>query len=84
VAKALIGDDIRIKVLKNNDSFGKRIREAKVQKTPYILVIGDEEMSTSTVTVESRDIGKVGAVKIDELQKCIKTEISNRKLKSEM
>lgn len=82
VAKALKTSGIRVKILNSNDSLGKRIRESKIKKTPYILVIGDEELNAGTVTVESRDIGKVGVMKVDEFIQQIKLEISTRTLGS--
>ena len=62
----LLNSDIRAEIDLSNETFGKKIREAKIQKTPYFLVIGDEEVSSKTVTVESRDDGKVGAMTVDE------------------
>ena len=45
---------IRVELDDTNDSLGKRIREAKTQKTPYILVLGDKEKGACTVTAERR------------------------------
>ena len=50
---------IRAKSDASSDSLGKRIRDAKLQKAPYIVVIGDEEIKANTLAVESRD-GKWG------------------------
>ena len=80
VALALKEASIRIQVSKSNDSFGKRVREAKVQKVPYILVLGEEEVNSLTVTVESRDIGKVGTLSIEEVTDRLSSEVSSRKL----
>jgi threonyl-tRNA synthetase len=43
IVKTLKEKDIRVELLSGNDSLGKRIREAKVKKTPYFIVIGDKE-----------------------------------------
>ena len=55
---------IRVELDDTNDSLGKRIREAKTQKTPYILVLGDKEKGAGTVTAERRggDTGETHAL----------------------
>ncbi len=45
----------RASVDASNDSMGKKIRQAKNEKLPYFIVIGDQEVSTNTVTLEKRD-----------------------------
>lgn len=49
---------VRASVNDANDSLGKRIRATKMEKVPYMLVVGDAEVSARTVSVESRDNGK--------------------------
>jgi len=49
---------LRASVNDANDSLGKRIRATKMEKVPYMLVVGDAEVSARTVSVESRDNGK--------------------------
>jgi len=68
---------IRAELDLSNETLGKKIREAKTQKIPYLLVIGDKEVESKTVTVESR-AGNQGAVKLDELLKKLKDEISQK------
>ena len=58
--------DVRAELHDEDESLGKKIREAKMQKIPYFLVIGDEEVSSKTVMVESRDDGKIGSNTVDE------------------
>jgi threonyl-tRNA synthetase len=48
-------------------TLNKRIREAEMEKTPFILVLGDKEIQEGTVSVRRRLVGDQGAVKIDEL-----------------
>jgi threonyl-tRNA synthetase len=47
--------DIRVEIDRSNDSLGKRIRTAKLEKLPCFAVIGDKEMTAQTITVEHRD-----------------------------
>ena len=48
----------RVEIDTNNESMGKKIRAAKKDKLPYFLVIGDKDIESNTVTVESRDTGE--------------------------
>lgn len=50
-----------------NEGLGKKIRKCKTEKIPYFLVIGDKEIETKNITVESRDAGNLGEMKIDDL-----------------
>ena len=61
-----------------SDSLGKRIRNAKIEKVPYFLVIGDAEVEAKTATLESRDKGKVGAFSIEEILQKLQEEIRTR------
>ncbi len=63
--------------LDEGDALGKRIRNAKLQKVPYFLVVGDDEVAAQTATLESRS-GKVGALSIEEIISRLKGEISAR------
>ncbi len=53
VSKELIDNDIRAE-MDDSDSLGKRIRNMKIAKVPYFIVIGDQEVEARTVTIESR------------------------------
>lgn len=65
-------------VLDTGDSLGKRIRNAKQQKVPYVLVVGDKETEAGSVSVESRDRGQEGSLTLDEFVSRIGTEIGER------
>ena len=54
VFKTLKDSDIRVELDDSNESLGKRIRNAKMQKVPYIIVIGDKERDAKIITVEGR------------------------------
>ena len=77
VAEVLRAEGVRVEI-SADESLGKRIRNNIKEKTPYALVVGDEEVKEGTVTVESRDNGKVGSVKLEKFVKDISTEIKNR------
>jgi threonyl-tRNA synthetase len=51
VAKELKDAEIRVELYNSNDTLGKKIRTAEMQKTPYMIVVGEKEMNEGTVTV---------------------------------
>ena len=69
---------IRVELDSSNESLGKRIRNAKIQKTPYVIVIGDKEKDSETLTVEGRTEKLENISTTDFLNK-IKKEIEDKK-----
>ncbi|MBP9757299.1 MAG: threonine--tRNA ligase [Candidatus Pacebacteria bacterium] len=65
--------------LDHSDSLGKRIRNVKVQKIPYYIVVGDEEVNATTVTVENR-AGAKNTESIESFIERLKRDISSRSL----
>jgi threonyl-tRNA synthetase len=78
VVTALKSSDIRTKLYGESDSLGKKIRDAKVAKIPYTLVIGDAEVAAKEVTLESRDHGKIGSIAVSALLEKFEKEIKER------
>jgi threonyl-tRNA synthetase len=74
VFEKLKDSNVRAELHDEDESLGKKIREAKMQKIPYFLVIGDEEVSSKTIMVESRDSGKIGTKTVDEFTEIIRNE----------
>jgi len=72
----LVAAGFRSKIDTDNESMGKKVRNAKKDKLPYFLIIGDKDIADSTVTVESRDTGESTAMSIDELLVKLATEAS--------
>jgi threonyl-tRNA synthetase len=62
VCDTLLSKGIRVTVSHPDDTLGKRIRNAKSMKVPYVLVVGDKERESQSVSVESRDTGTKGVV----------------------
>ncbi len=78
VSKELIHAGIRVDIDDANESLGKKIRTAKTEKIPYILVVGEKEVSDETVSVESRDHGKLNAMNINAFTERVTKEIQER------
>ncbi len=68
--------DIRVE-LSADDSLGKRIRSAKIEKVPYVLVVGDAEVEAQTAMLEGR-AGKIGALSVADIIAKLKEEIRTR------
>ena len=60
-----------------NEKIGYKIREAQLQKVPYMLVVGEKEVNAGTVGVRSRKDGDIGAQKLEDFISKIKEEIEN-------
>lgn len=69
VFELLKSANIRAELHDESETLGKKIRNGKMQKIPYLLVIGDKEVEEKSVTIESRGEGNKGAVKLEELIK---------------
>ena len=71
---------IRIEVDDRSEKIGYKIREAQLEKVPYMLVIGDKDIENNTVSVRSRKDGDIGAMSIDEFIAKICEEVETKKL----
>lgn len=77
VFEALKKEGIRVEMKSEDDSLGKRINSAKAQKVPYVIVLGDKEVESGNLTVESRT-EKTETTLADFIAK-LKEEIKNKK-----
>lgn len=78
VHQALKDAGIRAEIDASNESFGKKVRNAKVDKLPYFCVVGDEETKAKQVTLESHDKEDKQVLSIEDLVSKLKSEIENR------
>jgi len=79
VAQKLKAENIRIEVKDTNETLGKKIREAEMQKIPYLLIVGDKEIEAKAVAVRERGKGDLGQMPLDNFITKIKDEIKNKK-----
>ena len=75
----LVEKGIRVEVDDRNEKTGYKIREAQLQKIPYMLVVGEKEASSNTVAVRSRENGDIGTESIDEFIAKLEKEIKEKK-----
>ena len=77
VADSLLAAGIRVEFVEANDQLGKRIRTAKMEKTPYVLVVGDDDVAANTVGVNARGLDVERGVAVSEFTRRITEEISH-------
>jgi threonyl-tRNA synthetase len=70
---------VRVEMDDRNEKVGYKIREAQVQKIPYMLVIGDKEVAARSVAVRHREHGDLGTIPLDSFVAKIKEEINEKK-----
>jgi len=75
--EALKAAGVRAEIDESNETLGKKIRNAKGQKIPYLLVIGDQEVAGKTATLEGR-AGKLGVFSLADIAARLQKEIAER------
>jgi len=78
VAAKLNALGIRVETDLRNEKIGYKIREAQMQKLPYMLVVGDKEKEAGTVAVRTRGGVDLGAMSFDDFVARISDEIKNK------
>jgi threonyl-tRNA synthetase len=72
IAEALKEKEVRTELDARNEKIGFKIREARLQKVPYMIIVGDREKDEGTITVRSRD-GEQQAMRLDEFIALVKS-----------
>ncbi len=80
VNDALSDMGIRVNTDFRNEKLGYKIREAQLEKVPYMLILGDKEIEENSVSIRSRKDGDLGSKSMDDFAKDILFEIANRTL----
>ena len=79
VTKQLQEGGLRVELDGRNEKIGYKIREAQLQKIPYMLVVGEKEQQNSCVSVRGRKAGDLGSMKPEEFLAKAKEEVSSKK-----
>ena len=69
---------VRVSVDDRNEKIGYKIREAQMEKVPYMLVIGEKEAEAGQVAVRRRDKGDMGAIAKEDFVAMIKADIADK------
>ena len=78
VANSLRNKSVRVETDYRAEKIGYKIREARLERTPYILVVGEQEAENNTVAVRSRKNGDEGSIALSDFESRILTEIANK------
>ncbi|HQM96278.1 MAG TPA: threonine--tRNA ligase [Clostridia bacterium] len=74
----LMANDIRVECDFRSEKIGYKIREAQLEKIPYMIVVGDKEMENNQVAVRVRKVGDIGTMFLEEFQNRIVKEINEK------
>ena len=71
---------VRVQVDARSEKTGYKIREAQLEKVPYMLVVGSQEVEGNLVAVRSRKDGDIGQMSFEEFKQKLQDEIENKSL----
>ena len=80
-AKKLEDMGFRVEVDYRNEKIGRKIRDAQMEKVPYMVVVGDRDMENGTVSPRHRADGDLGAMSMDEFSTLLKQVVDNKEKK---
>ena len=80
-AKKLENMGFRVEVDYRNEKIGRKIRDAQMEKVPYMVVVGDRDMENGTVSPRHRADGDLGAMSMDEFSALLKQVVDNKEKK---
>ena len=81
IAAKLSAQGFRVEVDGRNEKIGKKIREAQLDKIPYMLVVGDRDMEAGTVSVRHRAEGDLGAMSLEDFAAMLHQVVDSRERK---
>ena len=81
VAGKLKEQGFRVEVDGRNEKIGKKIREAQLEKVPYMLVVGDRDMEAGTVSVRHRSEGDLGAMGLEQFSAMLRQVVDSKERK---
>ncbi len=72
---------VRVEVDERNEKIGYKIREAQMEKVPYMIVVGDKDIENKTVSVRDRRDGDIGSMSVEEFIAKITEEVNSKVIK---
>ena len=72
---------IRVEIDDRSEKIGYKIREAQLEKVPYMLLVGDKDIENKTVSIRDRRDGDIGSMSIEEFIAKITEEVNNKTIK---
>jgi len=78
ISEKLKEESLRVELDDRNETTSAKIRDAEMQKVPYMLVIGEKEVKAKNISLRARIDGDLGQMKLDKFLKKIKEEIEKK------
>ena len=78
VVKRLRAEDIRVEADVRNEKIGYKIRQAELEKVPYMVVVGKKEVESGKLSVRRKGKGQLGVLSVEELIDMLKREVENK------
>ena len=75
---SLVENDIRVSLDSRNERLQKKIRDAEVEKIPYMIIVGEKEAAAESLSIRSKAQGDIGILNLDEFMQMIKKEIQEK------
>ena len=72
---------IRVEVDDRSEKIGYKIREAQLEKVPYMVLVGDKDIENGVISIRDRRDGDIGSMKVEEFVKKISEEIANKTIR---
>ena len=80
ITKELASLGYRVQLDASNEKIGYKIRNAQLMKIPYMVVVGEKEESTKTISVRNRKEGDIGSMSLKEFEKVLSKELEDKKI----
>ena len=74
----LRSEGFRVEVDSRNEKIGKKIREAQIEKVPYMVVVGDRDLENGTVSPRHRAAGDLGAMSFEDFEALLKKVVDEK------
>ena len=81
ISKKLGDLGYRVEVDKRNEKTGRKIRDAQLEKVPYMIVVGDRDMEAGTLAPRHRAEGDLGTMSYEQFLAILKDDVDNKKIK---
>ncbi|MFT3903240.1 MAG: threonine--tRNA ligase [Niabella sp.] len=78
IEQNLLAAGLRVEIDDRNEKIGKKIRDAELQKVPYMLVVGEKEMNEGKVALRRHGKGDAGTIEVDALKSLLLQEVAER------
>jgi threonyl-tRNA synthetase len=75
VARALELADVRVTIDDRNEKIGRKIRDNELKRIPYMLIVGEKEQETKTLSFRRQCAGDLGAMSVEEFAKLVNDEV---------